>query len=267
MKKIIISGTVLATLLVVSIANAQLFVYNGSSTVTSTAMTTSSSSSLPTPVVALPTSTVMPTVTATAPITTGASGFVQFNGLVVQSVSAAIAPSTIVAVNPTTCESFATEFATTGTMMACPTTQSSTLAITISATTQLLLSDRTGASLANITAGDNVNVFGYYDGNGNIQAQVVRDLSKPAIVAGASTTAVNGSQPADITAIETEIAQIQTVLAQLIQEIQTMSAATTTTSATTSASGPMIPYTGSSTPVATSTTTSTMITGTSTIIY
>ena len=51
--------------------------------------------------------------------------------------------------------------------------------IEVSANTEIMLRDRTAASLADISAGDQINVFGYYNTDGSIQAYVVRDTSKP----------------------------------------------------------------------------------------
>ncbi len=52
--------------------------------------------------------------------------------------------------------------------------------IEIDASTKLSLRDRTPATLANFSAGDTINVFGYYNADGSIQAYLIRDLSKPA---------------------------------------------------------------------------------------
>jgi hypothetical protein len=51
--------------------------------------------------------------------------------------------------------------------------------IEVGAGTVLLLRDRTHATLADFSAGDEINVFGYYNTDGTIQAYLVRDLSKP----------------------------------------------------------------------------------------
>ncbi len=52
--------------------------------------------------------------------------------------------------------------------------------IAVDASTRLLLRDRTIATLSDFSAGDKINVFGYYNNDGSIQAYLVRDLSKPA---------------------------------------------------------------------------------------
>jgi hypothetical protein len=114
------------------------------------------------------------------------------------------------------------------------------ITIQASADTQLLLSDRTTATLGNITPGDTINVFGYYDGAGNIQASVIRDLSKP--VAGVTSTPTPPTS-ATIASIQSQIAEIQTLLGQLIQEVNVLVASSTTTmSSSSSISEPMIPY-------------------------
>ena len=51
--------------------------------------------------------------------------------------------------------------------------------IEVDATTELSLRDRTSAGLSDFAAGDQINVFGYYNTDGSIQAYLVRDLSKP----------------------------------------------------------------------------------------
>ncbi len=52
--------------------------------------------------------------------------------------------------------------------------------IEVDASTKLYLRDRTPATLNNFAAGDQINLFGYYNADGSIQAYLVRDLSKPA---------------------------------------------------------------------------------------
>lgn len=51
--------------------------------------------------------------------------------------------------------------------------------IEIGPSTQLYLRDRTTATLGDFAPGDQINVFGYYNTDGTIQAYLVRDLSKP----------------------------------------------------------------------------------------
>ncbi|HVM77035.1 MAG TPA: DUF5666 domain-containing protein, partial [Candidatus Paceibacterota bacterium] len=51
--------------------------------------------------------------------------------------------------------------------------------IEVSAQTELMLRDRSVASLSDFSNGDQINVFGYYNTDGSIQAYIVRDISKP----------------------------------------------------------------------------------------
>lgn len=51
--------------------------------------------------------------------------------------------------------------------------------IEVDASTLLTLRDRTAANLGDFAPGDQINVFGYYNSDGSIQAYLVRDLSKP----------------------------------------------------------------------------------------
>lgn len=164
------------------------------------------------------------------------SGFVQFNNLTVESVSASNPPAEILASNPNiytvmgttngtaipstpsvmaapsvSCLKFDTQSSASGRAISCPTPPSSTTTtlqfatgtatggtsaspmiyppypfryqpyrIEIDASTQLILRDRTVATLASFSSGDQINVFGYYNTDGSIQAYLVRDLSKPA---------------------------------------------------------------------------------------
>jgi len=52
--------------------------------------------------------------------------------------------------------------------------------IEVDASTHLSLNDRTVATLSDFSSGDQINVFGYYNSDGSIQAYLIRDLSKPA---------------------------------------------------------------------------------------
>ena len=151
------------------------------------------------------------------------TGFIQFNNLTVQSVSASNPPAEIVANAPGivpmmstygasaaggqgTCYKFDSQDAARGSAIACPQTESvnapasapsepsgssgqgtmmypiryQPYRIEVSATTNLYLRDRTAANLSDFTAGDQINVFGYYNADGSIQAYLIRDLSKPA---------------------------------------------------------------------------------------
>src|SRR3989344_3537695 len=51
--------------------------------------------------------------------------------------------------------------------------------IEVSSDTRLLLRNRMGATLADFSSGDQINVFGYYANDGSIRALIVRNLSKP----------------------------------------------------------------------------------------
>lgn len=229
-------------------ANAQLFPYSESTTVatsslptitttTSTvaAMTTSSNSNTP--------SSSLPSPMPTAP------GFIQFNNLNVITVSPVDDPADILADNPVSCEEFATVDSppSSGIPTPCPVFEgSSTYSIQVGDVTQLLLADRTPATLDNITASDTINAFGYYDGLGNVQASVVRDLSKP-YGATPSTAAPT------VTQLEAQITEIQSAISQILNEISLLMA-TPPNNASSAASGPMIPYSPSSTiTIATST--------------
>jgi hypothetical protein len=54
-----------------------------------------------------------------------------------------------------------------------------TYKIEVSATTHLMLRDRTAAALADFTVGDQINVFGIYNQDGSVDALIVRNISKP----------------------------------------------------------------------------------------
>ena len=142
-----------------------------------------------------------PMITAVTP---GGAGFVQFNSLTVESVSSVNVPAEIVATaagmvpaangasgsaNSTylLCRRFNSPSDAVGITGPCPTPPqlpSSTTAsyrIEISATTELMLNDRTPASLSDFAQGDQINVYGYYNTDGSVQAYIVRDTSKPAV--------------------------------------------------------------------------------------
>lgn len=53
--------------------------------------------------------------------------------------------------------------------------------IEVDANTEIMLRDRTAAQLADLSSGDEINVYGYYNIDGSIQAFIVRDLSKPIV--------------------------------------------------------------------------------------
>jgi hypothetical protein len=98
--------------------------------------------------------------------------------------------------------------------------------VNITSATQLLLSDRAAAVLGNFTPGDVINVYGYYDGNGSIQGQVVRDLSKPAapgLAAPTTTTAPIGSTTtAPLSVPTTPVVGPNPTSGQLLQILQTL---------------------------------------------
>jgi hypothetical protein len=140
------------------------------------------------------------------------SGFLQFNELSVESVSGVNPPAEILAINPNIqtltptpfatplkCYRFDTEGSASGNATACPTpaavpstpttggSNSTSIApfryapyrIKVDGSTRLMLRDRMTATLADFVAGDRINVFGFYNTDGSIQAYLIRDLSKP----------------------------------------------------------------------------------------
>lgn len=124
------------------------------------------------------------------------SGFVQFDSLTVQGLVPATTPGTVGAIVATAsvtnpCYQFQSETDAVGTAVMCPmpaaqngsSTNSITYTIEISSTTELMLSDRSPATLSDFAAGDEINVFGYYNADGSIEAYLVRDLSKPVLTA------------------------------------------------------------------------------------
>lgn len=185
------------------------------------------------PGVVMPGSVPTPMPTPPPPITD--SGFIQFNNLSVESVSASNPPAEILATNPNiytimgssgsgviapsaaqtvpssgTCYKFSSQSSVSGSAIACPTTpatNNTTVAptagtinsgtniatpamypfryapyrIEVDAATQLSLRDRTPANLNSFSSGDQINVFGYYNADGSIQAYLIRNLSKPTL--------------------------------------------------------------------------------------
>lgn len=118
--------------------------------------------------------------------------------------SSAGAPAKTAVTTPTasiSCYKFETQDSAAGQAISCPTPQSVSGAagntpsptmypqiypissepyrIEVGASTTLMLRDRTVATLGNFSSGDQINVFGYYNSNGSIQAYLIRDLSKP----------------------------------------------------------------------------------------
>jgi hypothetical protein len=95
--------------------------------------------------------------------------------------------------------------------------------IELTTATKLLLANRTSAVLSNFTPGDTINVYGYYNGNGTINAEIIRDLSKPASITAMTNT----------TTIQAEIAQLETLVTQLEQELNGTSSSTASTTSST----------------------------------
>jgi hypothetical protein len=147
-----------------------------------------------------------------------------------------------------TCESFVTDSATIGTYVGCPTpaiaptlmttnasstgnasssssTYYSPYTLQIDSTTQLLLSGRAPAVLANFAPGDIINVYGYYNSSDGIMAaEIVRDLSKPASMtvpsvsevttvegttSGVTSSSATATLQADLSQLETLVTQLQ----------------------------------------------------------
>ena len=128
--------------------------------------------------------------TPVLPPPTSATGFVQFNSLTIQSISSQTAPAEIVAgmkeltpamgASAMPCYQFQSESDSAGTAITCPIPPSqNAYRIEVGASTELMLRDRTAATLANLSIGDQINIFGYYNTDGSIQAYLIRDISKP----------------------------------------------------------------------------------------
>lgn len=133
-------------------------------------------------------------------------GFVQFNNLVVQGVSSPNVPSEITAtygayavpmatgggnatVPPSviSCVRYESDSASVGQTSPCPLPPVKQPAgppvyqyrIEVSASTRIVLRDRSAGSVSDIAPGDQINVYGYYNPDGTIQAYLIRDISKP----------------------------------------------------------------------------------------
>lgn len=116
---------------------------------------------------------------------------IQFNNLIVQSVSGTAAPAEIVAVRqqavePQPCTRFESRDAKTGLRGLCPLPPGTPAAsaeiryrIAVDAETILMLRDRQTGTLADFSAGDRLNVFGFYREDGAIRGLVIRNLVKP----------------------------------------------------------------------------------------
>lgn len=170
------------------------------------------------------------------PLPTPDTGFIQFNNLVIESVSASSPPAEILAgysypiplMGATSrasdssnmssagqarvpaaagqCYRFKSQNSNAGQSVHCPTPPSTNPSavsttpgmpsspgvgggtmpiyprpyrIEVDSSTRLILRDRTDASLSDFSAGDKINIFGYYNNDGSIQAYLVRNLSKP----------------------------------------------------------------------------------------
>ena len=164
-----------------------------------------------------------------------------------------------------TCQQFVTDSSPVGIPVTCPvpliapvtTTTTATSSsvyyspytLEIDAATQLLLAGRAPAVLGNITPGDIVNVYGYFDAaNGTMNAEIVRDLSKPAgplTITSSSSTSTSSSTAIAVATSSAAIAQLQAYIGQLasvVAELQ-VEIATGTLTASSTASAPMIPAT------------------------
>ena len=146
------------------------------------------------------------------------AGFVQFSNLTIQSVSSNTIPAEILATtdfylmpmtetgaaNPTInpissvkCLKFENENSAAGRTITCPTPSSTSSTgsktyspnqlsiayplyrIEVDQNTRLYLRDKTQATLSDFASGDKINVFGFYNSDGSIQAYIARNISKP----------------------------------------------------------------------------------------
>lgn len=180
-------------------------------------------------------------VTTPSAVPTPTAGYLQFNDLTVTSMSEITTPATVYAAPPSQsvagafvneCTSFVSRNDTLGSPVPCPLPpggSAGSYVINITNTTQLLQNDRTPTILGNIAPGDIMNVYGYFSGNGIIQAQILRDLSKPEapgmitpglLNTGLPTAPVVGENPSEaqlLDILQTLVIQMQGVLAQLVQ--------------------------------------------------
>jgi hypothetical protein len=181
---------------------------------------------------------------------------------------ATVLPSTVM--TPTTCEEFTSDAATTGMAITCPIppvasapsvststiTPSSTsfyydpYTLVVNAATNLLLSDRSSASIGDLVPGDQINVYGYYS-NGTIDAEVIRDLSRSVGTSAIGSTISSSSSSAMVAStLQSEINQLEALVLQLAAELSvnvTTSTTATSTVSSTTTSCPMIPYSSSTT--------------------
>ena len=174
---LVLIGQLSVALLVVPVVNAQQTMTGGGYGYTSPLKVVSSTQS------------IQSMTNTPAPSPTQISGFIQFNNLVIQSVSAANPPAEILVSNPavvypagesSACYHYDTQSSVSGQAIYCPTPPTTyQYRIEVDASTRLLLRDRTAATLSSFSSGDQINVFGYYNSDGTIQAYLIRDLSKP----------------------------------------------------------------------------------------
>jgi hypothetical protein len=116
-----------------------------------------------------------------------------------------------------TCKQFATDISPTGSPIACPTLPTALLTITTNQATQTLLNNRSATTLASIAPGDPINVYGYYDGNGTINAEIIRDTSR---TTSGMTPTINMGTTTNTTAdLQAEINQLEVLVNQLEAEL------------------------------------------------
>lgn len=272
-------------------ANAQLFTYTGTSTAPSSTVTgatttasstaTSSASSTPTssmtgpaPVYATTTgtTTTSPTAVPSGSAVPLAAGYLQLDGLTVTGVSAAgTVPMQIVATAPAggaSCEQFPDNSSADGTSVACPvpaammTPTSSTSSpsyynpyvIVVDPASQVETSDRASTTVATIMPGDTINAYGYYNGTGTLDAEVVRDLSHSSADAAGGV----GTEASEIASLQAQLSYLETLVMQFAAQLGLSTS--TMASSTLPVSCPMIPAGATSTagcPPASSTSTPT----------
>jgi len=266
------------------IANAQLFPAGSTTTpsssvinaTTTTSSTVAASSSTSTAMTATATSTVAAPLPAVNPLS---AEYMQMSGLAVASIGTTASGTSVTQVMATVppsgaaCEQFITDSSPIGTSVACPVatpmmTPTSTTsspayynpyAVVVDAATQVEANDRTPMAVANIMPGDAINVYGYYDGTGTMDAEIVRDLSRSS-AGGTVTTGAGITAGTSTTAeLQAELNQLETLAIQLEAELG-MATTTVSSTATLPAACPMIPAGATSTagcPPASSTSTAT----------
>lgn len=105
----------------------------------------------------------------------------QFNNLTVQSVSGDGSSATIYSYRDvgSACRNYKSLDAAYGVPMPCPDVPTLLYAIHVNGDTRLLLRDRTKATIDDFTEGDQINVFGFVNGDNEIDALIVRNITKP----------------------------------------------------------------------------------------